>query len=201
MNPVEQDERFWLLREALSSYASDPDDPPVDDDDVIQAAVSLVLRGADDLELLLIKRAKSERDPWSGHMAGAGGRREHADGSLRTTAARETREETGVELGEGAALLGALDAVSPSNIKLPRLTIAPYVFGVRQHVEARVASAEVASVHWVGVEGLRSEGARKEVEIDLPWGTRSFPCFYVDGEAVWGLTSRILTQFLERYPD
>jgi len=197
---VDRDQRLWLLREALSSYASDPDDPPVEDDDVIQSAVALVLRSARELELLLIKRARSERDPWSGHMALPGGRRDPTDGSLHVTATRETREETGVEL-EQAALLGALDAVSPSHIKLPRLTIAPYVFGVRAEQRARVASPEVASVYWVGLEELRAPGARQKVEVDLPWGTRSFPCFYVDGEAVWGLTYRILDQFLDRFPD
>ena len=40
-----------------------------------------------------------------------------------------------------------------------------------------------------------------EVEISLPGGARTFPCYHVVGEIVWGLTHRILSQFLERYPD
>ena len=39
------------------------------------------------------------------------------------------------------------------------------------------------------------------MEIPLPGESREFPCFHVVGEIVWGLTYRILTQFLELYPD
>jgi hypothetical protein len=34
-----------------------------------EAGVALLLRAREQLELLLIKRAIIERDPWSGHMA------------------------------------------------------------------------------------------------------------------------------------
>ena len=42
-----------------------------------RAAVALVFReGRDGLELLFIKRAEHERDPWSGHIGFPGGRSE-----------------------------------------------------------------------------------------------------------------------------
>ena len=84
--PLETDPRFWVLSEALASYAGDEDDPLLLDEAYLQAAVAVVLRVAGpDLDLLLIKRAQSERDPWSGHMALPGGRRDPGDDDLRAT--------------------------------------------------------------------------------------------------------------------
>lgn len=194
------DPRFWVLREALASYASDPDDPPIRDDDRIRAAVSLVVRGREDLDLLLIKRARHEADPWSGHMALPGGRSDPADSSLDDTAVRETREETGVDLAREGHVLGRLSRVTPSSTRLPRITIDPFVFGVPEGADARVASAEVAAVHWVSLAELRSPSTRDTVKIETHGGVRSFPCLRVAGEVVWGLTYRILLDFFEVYP-
>ncbi len=200
-DPLETDTRFWVLSEALASYAADADDPPALDTETLEAAVSLVLRSNDRLELLLIKRARSERDPWSGHMALPGGRRDPVDGTILDTAVRETREETGVDLASDGVHLGRLDEVRPASVRLPRLVITPFVFGVRPDIGARVASHEVDQVHWVTLEHLRAPKTQGSVDIPLPGGTRAFPCFHVVGEVVWGLTYRILTQFLEVYPD
>src|SRR5262245_28580055 len=92
------DPRFGALREALSAYASDAGDPEPEPADMLHASVALIVRGRADLGVLLIKRAKREGDPWSGHMALPGGRRDPKDASLIETAAREAREETGVDL-------------------------------------------------------------------------------------------------------
>jgi len=110
-----------------------------------EAAVSLVLRAVDQVELLLIRRSKSDRDPWSGHMALPGGRRESGDPSLLYTAMRETLEETAVELAT-SEVLGTLELVAPSSERLPRLSVVPFVFGREDPVEAIVNSYEVASV-------------------------------------------------------
>ena len=105
---IATDVRFWLLSEALASYAGDAGDPPIHEGDRLQAAVSVVIRGRGELDFLLIKRARSERDPWSGHMALPGGRRDDSDGDLLHTARRETLEETGVDLDRVGAALAAI---------------------------------------------------------------------------------------------
>ncbi len=198
---LETDPRFWVLSEALASYASDAADPPAPDPDFIQAAVTVVIRGRPHLDLLLIKRARSERDPWSGHMALPGGRRDTDDATLQDTAVRETREETGLDLVAGGVYLGRLDEVAPGSVRLPKLTIAPFVYGVPARAEARVASREVDAVHWVTLDELRAPATHGSVTIPLPGGSRDFPCYNVVGEVVWGLTYRILGQFLALYPD
>ena len=198
--PLETDPRFWVLSEALASYAGDPNDPLVLEGSYVQASVALVLRARDPLELLLIKRAQSERDPWSGHMALPGGRRDESDIDLLRTAIREAREETGVDLERGGKPLGRLEDVAPSSPRLPKLTITPYVFGVPASVEARVASREVERVCWVDLSTLSDPATRSRIDIPLPGGTRAFPSFLVEGEHVWGLTYRILERFLQLYP-
>jgi len=197
---LETDPRFWVLSEALASYASDPDDPLILEGDYLQASVALVLRARHPLDVLLIKRATSERDPWSGHMALPGGRRDDADASPLDTARRETLEETGVDLLRHGRPLGRLADVSPASPRLPRLTISPYVFAVPANVEAHVASREIERVYWLSLEELRAPGNRAEVQIPLPGGSAGFPAFRVLGEHVWGLTYRILASFLDAYP-
>jgi len=188
-----------VLSEALASYAGDANDPLVLEGDVVQASVALVLRARDPLELLLIKRATSERDPWSGHMALPGGRRDDVDSDRIATARRETMEETAVDLAASGTELGRLDDVRPSSVRLPRLTISPFVFGVPGQLEATVASREVDQVFWASVEALRDPATRSSITIPLPGGARDFPSFLVGGEHVWGLTYRIVEQFLEVY--
>ena len=192
------DPRFGVLREALSAYASHPDDPDPDSDEIFQAAVALIVRGHVDLEVLLIKRARREGDPWSGHMALPGGRRDPADPSLLHTAVRETREETGVDLDELGAHLGRLVEVRPHSLRLPRISVTPHVFGAPAETTARVASAEVEAVHWVPLAVLRHPSTLGEVEIPLPEGSRSFPCLRVADDVVWGLTYSIIDDFLRR---
>jgi len=199
--PLETDPRFWVLSEALASYAGDADDPLVPQGDVIRASVALVLRASDPLELLLIKRATSERDPWSGHMALPGGRRDAADADAVATARRETLEEVAVDLAGTGTPLGRLDDVRPSSVRLPKLSISPFVFGVPRGVEASIASREVDQIFWVSIATLRDPSTRSSIRIPLPGGNARFPSFLVHGEHVWGLTYRILEQFLEVYPD
>jgi 8-oxo-dGTP pyrophosphatase MutT (NUDIX family) len=199
--PLETDPRFWIVSEALASYAADADDPPPPDPGWLQAAVAVVIRANPGLEILLIKRARSERDPWSGHMALPGGRRDPCDGDLQATAVRETLEETGLDLARTGVPLGRLDEIKPGSVRLPKLTIAPFVWGVPAHAAARVASRELDAVHWVPLDTLRHPETHADVAIPLPGGDRTFPCYRVVDEIVWGLTYRILRQFLERYPD
>lgn len=196
--------RLDAIRAALSAWARDADDPPVGREPVIQAGVAVTLRPRPTAtELLLIKRAAHPRDPWSGHMALPGGRRDEADASLAWTAIRETREETGVHLPkpDTRGFLGALPLVAPQSRRLPTMRISPFVFAVDPGAEARVASSEVAEVHWVSLATLRNPATRDTVEITFADASRRFPCYRVAGEAVWGLTYRILTDLLECLPD
>lgn len=163
------------------------------------AAIALVLRAAStgEPELLLIRRAEFEGDPWSGHIACPGGRREPGDQSLAHTAIRETWEETGIDLARDGQILGALDDMTPTTKRLPPLIIRPFVAVVAPTVQP-VASAEVAEAFWVPLAAMRDRErwGRGLVEI-AGVGPREVDVFTHDEYVVWGLTHRALSQFLE----
>ncbi len=190
------DARLRRIEDQLSSQAENRGDPePIDGH--TEAAVALILRASAELEILLIKRAESERDPWSGHVALPGGRRDPEDPNLTRTAIRETSEETGVELSASGWPLGRLQRVVPSHPTLPPITITPYVFGVPETIEANADSVEVDQVLWVTLPVLLDPKTRGTTTILLPEGPADFPCYWVDEHAIWGLTFRILSEFGE----
>lgn len=161
-----------------------------------RASVSLLIRPApEDLEILLIQRAISESDPWSGHMALPGGRRDGEEGSLET-AIRETREEVGVDLDERGMLIGRLDDVQPDRGG-PRIAVSPFVFAVPVETILRPDPREVASAVWIPVRHLADPASAAEHLHILPGGNRlRFPALMYDDYLIWGLTHRMLIQFL-----
>ena len=168
------------------------------------AAVALVLRGptgvADpvvrDCEVLVIRRSDSPRDPWSGQMALPGGSMDEADDGLLATAVRETREETGLFLDRGRGVIGRLETARPMGVRLPVITIWPFVFRAVPDAVARVGSPEVASVHWFRVKDLADRGNRGSYQWREGGLVRAFPCIELEGRVIWGLTYRIVTGFL-----
>lgn len=194
-----RDPRFAMLREVLSTRPHHDESPPGDGQSS-QASVSLVLRVAPSLEVLLIKRAEAVGDRWSGQMALPGGRRDADDPTLLATAIRETAEETGVVLTEVDHYLGALEHTAPWTSRIPPMTIHPFVFGVPGATQAVPSAGEVESVHWASIEALRDPANSDTVEWTTPSGPKTFPGVRVDGHVVWGLTYWILTDFLERGP-
>lgn len=160
------------------------------------AAVAAVLRVVDEApELLFIKRAEHEGDPWSGHMAFPGGRQEPVDDSLEATALRETLEELSLDLTAGH-ILGRLDDLAPRNPMLPPILIRPFVALVAPDV-IFVPNNEVAATFWVPLSVLRHEGTQAEHVITINGARARFPGFRVDEHIVWGLTERIVRQLLD----
>jgi 8-oxo-dGTP pyrophosphatase MutT (NUDIX family) len=147
----------------------------------------------DDAELLMLRRATHETDPWSGQIALPGGRREPTDASLLQTAIRETREETTLDLAD-VPVLGALDELRPRTPSLPPFVVRPYVFVV-QDVPALTQSVEVAELFWAPLGRLfdARHAARSDVH---PQGLRmTVDAIDFDGRIIWGMTERILRSF------
>jgi 8-oxo-dGTP pyrophosphatase MutT (NUDIX family) len=163
------------------------------------AAIALVLRPSDlgDPELLMIKRAEVERDPWSGHVACPGGRMDPTDRDLEHTAVRETWEETGIDLTRDGRILGTLDDITPRTPLLPPLVIRPFVAAVKPEVTI-VESPEVAEVFWVPMSAIRETAAWGKGFVPIRGvGEREVDVFRHGQYTVWGLTHRALTQFVD----
>lgn len=164
--------------------------------DARRAAVALMLRdhrGA--LELLLIKRAEFESDPWSGHVALPGGRAEPADRNLEDTVIRETREEIAVDIGTEGVFLGTLDEVHPRTPVLPPVVVRPYVVAVNATVVPH-PSAEVAEAFWVPIDLLRAPSAWTETVIPVRGVDRRVMSYRHGPHLIWGLTERVLSGFV-----
>jgi 8-oxo-dGTP pyrophosphatase MutT (NUDIX family) len=161
--------------------------------DVPRAAVALVLRdgGPGGIELLFIRRAEHEKDPWSGHVGFPGGRAEPGDADLVATAVRETLEETGLDLGEDGERLGALDEVKALARGRPvDLAIAPFVFRLRRRRDG-APSHEVVSLHWLSLEALLAPGTRSTLQYQYEETILDLPCLRLEGLVIWGLTYRM----------
>ena len=187
------DDRLSALSAALRRHT--PRTGPVEPD-LGEAAVLLMVRPTQPLELLLIRRAEKESDPWSGHMALPGGRREPTDPDLLATALRETEEETGIVVPRDR-VLGPLDQLRPTARRRFRLVIAPFVATVPEDTRAVPDPSEVDEAIWVPLQHLASDDAVDEVLIELEEGSFRLPALNYQDYVVWGMTHRILTGFMD----
>lgn len=164
-----------------------------------EAAVALLLKpsdAADDLELLLIRRATRAGDPWSGQIGLPGGRFEPQDASLEDTARRETMEELGLDLRQHGDVLGSLDELRPRTPVLPPVIVRPFVYAVRE-VPPLVLSGEVAEYRWIRVGTLFHKDSRVRTSVRVRDLAMRVEAYQLGDFTVWGMTERILATFAE----
>ena len=155
-----------------------------------------VILAPDPDAILLIRRAERIGDPWSGHVALPGGRREPADHDLVETAIRETGEELGTRLDRGH-LAGNLDDVVPRTPVLPPIAVRPHVFILSARPRV-TPNDEVASAHWVSLDHLLQPGTHHPVRLEVAGKSRQVEAYQLEDGIVWGMTERILTSLLSR---
>lgn len=166
--------------------------------DFHRAAVAMLLREqAGETEVLFIRRAEHEQDPWSGDLAFPGGRVDQTDSDSQAAAERETFEEVGLDLSP-QHYLGRSDDLAGAYLSIH---IACFVYQLESEPDFRL-NGEVVDLFWVPLRTLldparnrlhefhyRGAGRRHPV-IDLPeWSDRP----------LWGITYRLLENFLERF--
>jgi len=153
------------------------------------AAVALLLRERDGLEILVMERATRETDPWSGHWSFPGGRR-RGDEPLLDAVCRETQEEVGLSPRRGD-LIGCLPARAPAN--RPALLVLPFVFRWADGASGP-HGPEVVSTAWVPLAALPA--SRTTMTIHLHGREVSVPAFVRAPWGIWGFTYRLLEDLL-----
>ena len=166
-----------------------------------RAAVAVILHApadAAEASVLFVKRAEYAGDPWSGHVALPGGRAEPGDATPWDTAVRETLEETGLDLREGARLLGALDELYPRTPTLPPIVVRPHVAAV-DAPRPLTLSAELVSGCWAPRAARRDPAVDRESTVVVRGGrTLVVPSFVYAGHTIWGMTERVIRELLLR---
>jgi 8-oxo-dGTP pyrophosphatase MutT (NUDIX family) len=206
----------FLQRVAARLAPVDSARVPAAEGGVTHAAVTLLLRPApprpallrpagedaggeatgDSAEILFIKRAERAGDPWSGHLAFPGGRAEERDATLVDLAMREAAEEVGIDARQGGRVLGRLPTVRPVSTRIPSITVTPFVALAPPGVVPRLQPQEVEEAFWMPLAALRRSGRSAVVRWEASDGTRDLPAFPSPKGPIWGITERILSQFL-----
>jgi 8-oxo-dGTP pyrophosphatase MutT (NUDIX family) len=182
--------RLARLRQRLAQHQ-----PRIENDSsLVWAAVAILLAPEPD-SVLLIRRAERTGDPWSGHMALPGGRREPEDSDLLATVLRETREEVGVDLMV-EQLLGGLDDVVPRSPVLPPIAVRPFAFLLPTRPRLAL-NPEVAAAQWVTIDELLQPGGYHLASLDIAGQSREVQAYRLEDAVVWGMTERILTGLLQ----
>lgn len=181
-----------LGRDAGGASASGPEDGP-------HAAVAAILRESPEgVELFFIRRAESPTDPWSGHIAFPGGRRDPGDATLLATAVRETQEEVGIDLSRAELLARLPDVPAFIRSKRGHLVVTPFVFAIREDVIPK-PNREVAGTLWVPLAKLARGDGRGMYAFTWEDKPYELPCVRLEpGQHVlWGMTHRMMETLLE----
>jgi len=187
------------LSDAAAAMARHIPDTAASRDAIRNAAVAMVLndRPGQGLSALFIQRAEHPDDPWSGQMAFPGGRFEPFDKTLVRAAIRETREEVGLALTPDMAL-GRLSDVTGGRLNIHRLAVSPFVFHLPGEPQVK-HNYEVANTVWVPLSFLGDPANITPYVFPADPGKREFPSWHYEGYTVWGLTYRIIANYLRLF--
>lgn len=186
------------LLNSIGERLRERDPQTVDLERARRAAVALTLAPANgDLSVLLIRRAESEGDPWSGHMAFPGGHRDPGDETLAHTAIRETREEVGIDLASHGRLVSRLDDVQAhARGHALDMVVTPFLFALDAPRTPTIDRTEVAAALWIPLNVFRDERFHGTTPVERGDFRADFPAFLYEGNTVWGMTYRMMREFL-----
>ena len=158
-----------------------------------EAAVSIIRSSQPKEAVLLLRRRKTENDPWSGHFAFPGGRREPGDSSIFQTCLRETLEEASISLDDSMSFRQLPLAAAGRNVMAPIL-VQPFLFHLENRPTVTVETSEIESYLWLEVETFMDR-SRHEVREVLPGRFR--PVFPLEDYYLWGFSYGLLCSIFE----
>lgn len=137
--------------------------------------------------VLMIRRADRDGDPWSGHVALPGGKKDDTDRDLEHTARRETLEEVGIELGPADGRLNDMAG------RVFRAVVAVHFWTLDEMPTLTPEEGEVAEAFWVPLDDLYDPARQTWYRVNgVP---TPFRAVRLDGGILWGMTYGILWHF------
>lgn len=155
------------------------------------AAVLIPIQERQDGDYLVLTKRADHLRTHKGQIAFPGGRVDAHDADVVETALRESREEIGIDPAR-VRILGRLDEFTAGY----GLVVTPVVGVIPAHCEFRLDPAETTAVASVPISTLLEPPNFTMNGYLSPGGHPSYH-FYVNGWDVWGVTARIIVQFLE----
>jgi 8-oxo-dGTP pyrophosphatase MutT (NUDIX family) len=155
------------------------------------AAVLVPVQERHDGDYLVLTKRADGLPTHKGQIAFPGGSVDPTDADAVEAALRESHEEVGIP-PECVRILGQLDQVTAGD----GIVVTPVVAVIPVHCEFHIDLAETAAVASVPIKALIEPGNFIMGDDLSPGGHPSYH-FYVNGWDVWGVTARIIVQFLE----
>lgn len=155
-----------------------------------RAAVAVLVRGlgSSDPQVLLGRRRDDPRDPWSGHIAFPGGRRETSDRDLLDTAVRECLEESGIRIARADAVCALPDEFA-GRVTGANTAVRPWLFAVEADTEPTLGDGEMGRWEWLPLRALDDPSQRVAVR---PRPDLEMPGVRREDAVLWGMTLRVL---------
>ena len=158
----------------------------------IDAAVLVPLYEHDDDVHAVFTRRREDLRRHGGEISFPGGRQDHGDEDLVTTALREAEEEIGLP-PDAVEVLGALQ---PTPTIATNYAIYPFVGRIESGHTWKPSAGEVAEVLEFSLSDLKAGYGRKRLlRRGVPFRT---DVYCVGDNLIWGATARILGDLLDR---
>jgi 8-oxo-dGTP pyrophosphatase MutT (NUDIX family) len=155
------------------------------------AAVLIPIQERQDGDSLVLTKRADHLRTHKGQIAFPGGRVDAGDFDFVQTALRECQEEIGID-PSCVRILGRLDEFTAGY----GLVVTPVVGVIPAVCDFRIDPAETAAVASVPIAALMQSPNFTMNDYLSPGGHPSYH-FYANGWDIWGVTARIIVQFLE----
>jgi 8-oxo-dGTP pyrophosphatase MutT (NUDIX family) len=128
----------------------------------------------------------------SGQISLPGGKFEPSDSDLVATAIREAKEEVGIK----PSAVNIIGTLTPLYIPPSNYIVTPALGWAEQRPEFKADPREVDEMIEVRLPDFLDDRHVQSKRIKLFMGlSANFPCFYIDGNIIWGATAMILSEF------
>jgi hypothetical protein len=101
-----------------------------------------------------------------------------------------------IDARQGGRVLGRLPTLRPLSARIPSIAVTPFVALAPPGAVPRPQQDEVQEVFWMSLAAIRRNGRTATVRWETGEGTRELSAFPSPHGPIWGITERILSQFL-----